>query len=158
MRMNPEHRQTGPSMVVPHSNYTVIANLCWGQQCRVAIKSQSRHLQRKHEAHISKLNRLVRLNRLLTVDSVYYSIKKSLKCFVLKDFRQSHPTHGRRPRLVFYLVIVSDKKSLLMRGHVHRDNNCMTGIDHRITRFGPQGLRWHKVQLLFLFLSTFYAI
>ncbi len=34
-------------MVVPYSNNTVVASLCWGQQCCVAIESQSRYLQRK---------------------------------------------------------------------------------------------------------------
>lgn len=66
MSMNPEHGKTGPFEVIPHSNYTVTANLRWGQQCCVAIKSQSGHLQRKNEAHISELNRLENEYVLLT--------------------------------------------------------------------------------------------
>lgn len=54
MSINPEHGKTGSFLVIPHSNYAVIANLCRGQQCCVTIKSQSRHLQRKNEAHTSK--------------------------------------------------------------------------------------------------------
>lgn len=94
MSMNPEHRQTGSSVVVPHSNYTVIADLCRGQQCCVAIKSQSRHLQRKHEAHVSKLNRLENKLTLLTFLLLTLRIiqLRNHKCLVLKDFRQSDPT------------------------------------------------------------------
>lgn len=47
---------------------------------------------------------------------------------------------------LIYLISVADEESLLVRGYLHRDDNCMTWIHHRISRFGPQGLECYKVQ------------
>lgn len=49
---------------------------------------------------------------------------------------------------LIYLISVTDEESLLIRGYLHRDDDCMTWIYHSITRFGPQGLASINVQRL----------
>lgn len=52
---------------------------------------------------------------------------------------------------LIYFIGVADEESLLVRGYLHRDDNCMARIHHFIARFGPQGLRCNEVQLLKFF-------
>lgn len=101
MSMNPKHGQTVSFVVVPYSNYTVVASLCWGQQCCVAIKSQSRHLQRKHMGGCSK-------NYISVKNTLQYSLLNTTALEV-QDLGESpylgccqdplcHPTHWKRFR------------------------------------------------------------
>lgn len=167
MSMSPKHGETVSFVVVPYSNYTVIASLCWGQQCCVAIKSQWRYLWRKHMDRSCKDS----ISVLSTLEKKSLSL---LKATALKrpgtrwlakvsylgccQNQLCLPTHWKLRRKhntsqLIYLISVADEESLLVRGYLHRNDNCMTWIHHRITQFGPQSLQCNEVQRLHLYQS-----
>lgn len=153
MGMSPKHGQTVSFVVVPHSNYAVVASLSWGQNCCVAIESQCRYLQSKHGMDeddarnpIPVMTRKMmslywiqktgnRLNHLSVIFSMVPPSAVPSYTLAGIQLRRKHGTSK-----LIYLISVANEEPLLVRGNLHRDNNCVAWVHHRITRFGPQGL------------------